>query len=142
MWNKWIIDRIYWKIHMLNWIRLAHHRWNENITNSTTWILSYPHIYHKINKTSSRLTNLACNRWKKYGMTGFIYFSNNDSKNIPNLSNPTVNSSLASQKKCDNMFSDPEADHIYSHLLGMDLVYILFLIAFGKSSTYYEEGSV
>ena len=33
----------------------------------------------------------------------FIFY--NDTSNIPNLLNPNVNWSLASQKKCDNMFS-------------------------------------
>ena len=64
--------------------------------------------------------------------TGFIDFSNDDTSNIPNLSNPNVNLSLASQTKCDDMFSDLELDHIFSHFLGTYLVYILFLLRCGN----------
>ena len=35
--------------------------------------------------------------------------------NISNIYNPNVNLSSASQMKCDNMFSDQELDHIFSH---------------------------
>ena len=60
--------------------------------------------------------------------TGSIDFSNYDTSNIPNLSNPTVNLSLASPKKCDNMFSDTHPDHLFSYFLGTYLVYIMFLL--------------
>ena len=65
-------------------------------------------------------------------LMGFIYFSNNDTSNIPNLLNPAVNSSLASQTKCDNMVSDRQSDHIFSHFLGTYLVYIFFLLVCGN----------
>ena len=65
-------------------------------------------------------------------MDGFYLFSNHDTSNILNLSNPNVNSTLASQKKCDNMFSDPKSDHIFSHFLSTYLVYILFLLLCGN----------
>ena len=58
----------------------------------------------------------------------FIYYSNQDTSNITNLSNMNVNLSLSSQTKCDNMFSDPESDQIFSHFSGTYLVYILFLL--------------
>ena len=45
----------------------------------------------------------------------FYLFPNHDTSSIPNFSNPTINSSLAYQTKCDNMFSDLESDHIFSH---------------------------
>ena len=54
-------------------------------------------------------------QWKKNVIYGFYLFSNHDTSNIPNLSHSTVISSLASQTKCDNMFSDPDLDHIFSH---------------------------
>ena len=80
-------------------------------------------------------TRLACNRWSqltingtKVSSTGFIYLSYHDTSNIPNITNPTINLSLAFQTKCDNMFSDPESDHIFSHFLGTYLVHILFLL--------------
>ena len=60
------------------------------------------------------------------------YFSNHDTSNISNLLNPNVNLSLASQTKCDNVFSYPELDHIFSHFLGTYLVYILFLLLCGN----------
>ena len=64
----------------------------------------------------------------KMSSTVFINFSNHDTSNIPNLLNPKVNLSLEYQTKCDNIFSDPESDHIFSHFLGTYLVYIFFLI--------------
>ena len=78
------------------------------------------------------LTVHALHDGMKMSSTGFISFSNHDISNISNLSNLTVNSSLASQMKCDNMFSDPQSDHIFSNLLGTYLVYILFLLVCGN----------
>ena len=69
----------------------------------------------------------------------FIDFLNHDTSNIPNLSNPNVNLGLASKTKCDDMFSDPESDHIFLHFLGTYLVYIFFLLVL---YTYFEEGKV
>ena len=57
----------------------------------------------------------------------FYVFSNHNISNITNLSTPNVNSSLASQTKCDSIFSDPELDHIFSHFSGTYLVYISFI---------------
>ena len=78
------------------------------------------------------MINLACDRWDKKVIDGFYPFSNHDTSNIPNILNPNANSSLASQTKCDNVFSDPESDHIFSHFLGTYLVYILFLLLCGN----------
>ena len=36
LWTKWIIERIYYVIHTLTLIRLAHHRWNENVIDGIT----------------------------------------------------------------------------------------------------------
>ena len=71
---------------------------------------------------------LDSDRWNKNVIDGFYIFSNHDTSNISNLLNPNVNLSLASQKKFDNMFSDPKSDHIFSHLSGTYLVYNLFLL--------------
>ena len=78
----------------------------------------FSHIYVSILES----TRSAHDQWSrlaidgtKMSSTAFINFSNHNTSNIPNLSNPTVNSSLASQTKCDEMFSDPESDHIFSH---------------------------
>ena len=68
----------------------------------------------------------------KISLTNFIYFSNHHTSNIPNISNPTVNLSLASQTKCDDMFSDTESYHIFLYFLGTYLVYILFLLVSGN----------
>ena len=64
--------------------------------------------------------------------TGLYQFLNYDNSNIPNISNSKVNSSIASQTKCDDMFSDPESDHIFSHFSGTYMVYILFLLVCGN----------
>ena len=64
--------------------------------------------------------------------TSYILFSNHNISNISNISNPNVNLSLAPQTKCDNVFSYPESDHIFSHFLGTYLVYIFFLIICGN----------
>ena len=76
----------------------------------------------------------------KISSTGFINLSNHDTSNIPNISNMKVNLSLGSQAKCDNTFSDPESDHIYSHFLGTYLVYILFLLLCGNYSLTLKRG--
>ena len=65
-------------------------------------------------------------------MTSYNLFSNHDTSNISNISNPNVNSGLAYQTKCDHVFSDPESDHISSHFSGTYLVYILFLLVCGN----------
>ena len=53
----------------------------------------------------------------KMSSMGFSSFLNHDTSNTPNLSNPNVNLGLESQTKCDEMFSDPESDHTFSHFL-------------------------
>ena len=95
--------------------------------------------YDRIRIFIMQLTRPAQYQWyrlaidgTKMSSTGFIDFSNHDTSNIPNLSNPRVNSTLASQTKCDDMFSDPESDHIFSHFWGTYLVYILFLLVCGN----------
>ena len=70
-----------------------------------------------------------------------LSFSNHDTSNIPNLSNPNVNLSLAYPKKCDNMFSDLKSDHIFSHFSGTYLVYILFIIVWGNYPLTLKKGS-
>ena len=56
--------------------------------------------------------------------TSFINFLNQYISNISDIYNPNVNMSIASQTKCDSMFSDPKLDHIFSHYSVMYLVYI------------------
>ena len=85
----------------------------------------YLNIHCLIDKSGSRLMEQKRDR-------RVYQFSNHDTSNIPNLSNLNINSSLASQTKCDNMLSDPESDHIFSHFLGTYLVYILFLLVCGN----------
>ena len=74
---------------------------------------------------------LLCNRQgrlKNDDLGGFIDYSNHDTSNIPNMLNLKVNSSLVSQTKCDNMFSDPSSDHILSHFLVRTwFIYFFFL---------------
>ena len=65
-----------------------------------------------------QLTRQARDQWKKMSSTGFIDFSNHDTSNIPNLSNPSVNLGLAYQTTCDDMFSDLELHHIYFTFFG------------------------
>ena len=72
--------------------------------------------------------------------TSYILFSNHNTSNLSNLSNPNVNSSLASQTKCDNVFSYPELDHIFSHFLGTYLVYILCLLVCGNYPLILNRG--
>ena len=55
----------------------------------------------------------ARDRWNKNIIDGFINFSNHDTSNTTNILDPNVNLGLASMTKCDNMFSDPESDHIF-----------------------------
>ena len=62
----------------------------------------------------------------------FYLFSNHDTSNISNISNLTVNSSLASQTKCDNISSDLQTNNIFSHFLGTYLVYIFLIIECGN----------
>ena len=83
---------------------------------------------------------LARDRWNKNVIDWFYLFSNHDNSNITNISNPNVNPSLASQTKCDNMFSDPKSDNIFSHLSGTYLVYILFLLVCGNCTLTSKRG--
>ena len=86
----------------------------------------YPDIYRSIDKSGLKSIKMARNQWNKNIIDKFFLFSYHNNSNVPNLSNPNVNLSLASQNKCDNMFSDPESDNIFSHFLGTYLVYIFF----------------
>ena len=90
------------------------------------------HKYFCIHIFIVQLKRAAHDRWNKSVIDGFYLFSNHDTSNIPNISNQTVNLSLAFQTKCDNMFSDPESDHIFSHFLGTYLVYLLCLLVCGN----------
>ena len=69
----------------------------------------------------------------KTSSTVFLDFFNQYIPNISNI-NPNENMSLAYQTKCDDMFSDPESDHIFSHffLSVTYLVYFLFLLVCGN----------
>ena len=51
-----------------------------------------------------------------------------------------VNLGLASQTKCDDMFSDPELDHIFSHFLVTYLVYFLFILICGNYPLTLKRG--
>ena len=73
-------------------------------------------MYREIDKSGSQSMKLDHYWWKKNVIYRFYPFSNHDTSNIPNLSNPTINLSLEYQTKCDNMFSDPQSDHIFSHI--------------------------
>ena len=88
---------------------------------SSTVLRTYYHIRIFI----VQLTRAAFDQWSwltingtKMLSTSFIYFSNHDTSNIPNFSNPTVNSSLASQTKCHKMFLDSESDHMFLLVCG------------------------
>ena len=65
---------------------------------------------------------------------GFINFSNEYTSNISNIYNKNESLSLAYQMKCDNMFSDPELNYIFSKfcLSVTYLEYILFLLVCGN----------
>ena len=71
---------------------------------------------------------------------GFYQFSNNDISNISISTNKNVNLSLASQMKCDNMFSDPGSDHICSNFSVTHLLYILFLLVYGNCPLTLKRG--
>ena len=51
-----------------------------------------------------------------------------------------VNLGLASQTKCDDMFSDPELDHIFSHFLVTYVVYFLFILICGNYPLTLKRG--
>ena len=70
----------------------------------------------------------------------FYLFSNRDTSNNSNLSNPNVNLRLVYQNKCDKMFSNPKLDHIFSHFLGTYLVNNLFLLLCGKYPLTLKRG--
>ena len=107
LWNKWMIDRIY----------RANSRINLNKVGASL-MEQKCHWQYYINILVSGYLFFNWKEWlpidgTKTLSTGFIYFSNHDTSNIPNISNPNVNLSLAYQTKCDNMFSYPESDHIF-----------------------------
>ena len=66
----------------------------------------YISILELTSSDRNRQLRLAINGTKTLS-TGFIYFSNLHTSDIPNLSNTSVYLSLVSQTKCDNLFSDP-----------------------------------
>ena len=127
LWNKCIIDRIYCANSRINLNKAGassmeqkcHRQYCMNILVSV-YLSSNWQERLAIDKAGS--WSMEQKRYRKF----FIYFSNHDTSNIPNLSNPNVNLSLASQTKCNNMFSDPKSDHIFPHFLGTYLVYIFF----------------
>ena len=70
----------------------------------------------------------------KISSTGFINILNQYISNISNLYNPEENLRLASQTKCDIMFSYLKSDYIFSHFCFSvtHLVYIFFIIVCGN----------
>ena len=74
----------------------------------------------------------ASDQWNKKFIDGFINFWLIISQISEISANQNVNLRLASQMKCDNMFSDPESDHISSHFSVTHLVYIFFLFVCGN----------
>ena len=104
----------------------------KNVIDSTTKIFSNPDVYCSIDKSGSRLMKMACDQWDENVINGFYLFSNHDTSYIPNILTPNLKLSLASQTKCDNMFSYPQLDNNLSHFLGTYLVYILFLLVCGN----------
>ena len=64
----------------------------------------------------------------KMSSTGSIDYPNQYIPNISNIYNMNVNMILETQTKCDNMFSDPELYHIFSHFSVTYLVYVMFLL--------------
>ena len=77
---------------------------------------------------------------KKKVINRFYLFSNHNTSNIPNILNPTVNLSLASQTKCENIFSDLYLDHIFHIFLGYLPGYILFLLVCGNYTLTLKRG--
>ena len=67
----------------------------------------------------------------KMPLTVFIDFRIMISQKSQISTNQNVNLSLESQMKCDDIFSDPDFDHIFSKFSVTYLVYILFLIICG-----------
>ena len=65
-------------------------------------------------------------------MLDFVDFLNEYMSNISNIYNPNVTLSSVSQTKCDNMFSYPKSDHIFSYFSVMYLIYIFFLFICGN----------
>ena len=105
------------------------------------------HKYSRIRIFIVQLTRAACDQqiWlvingTKTLSTIYILFSNHNTSNLSNFSNPNVNSSLASQTKCDKVFSYPKSDHIFSHFLGTYLVYIYFLLVCGNYALTSKRG--
>ena len=87
------------------------------------------HKYYRVNIFIVNLKRAACDWWSwlaidetKTLLTSYILFSNHNTSILSNLS----------KTKCDNVFSYPESDHIFSHFLGTYLVYILFLLVCGN----------
>ena len=107
------------RVHILTWIRLTH---VINIIDGTemsmTVLCKFYHIYISILESTrsdrDRWSQFAING-KKMSLTVFIYFSNHDTSNIPNLSDPTINSSLAPKLNVTTYFQI-QSQNIYSHI--------------------------
>ena len=133
LWNKWIIDTIYRVNSRVNLNKAGassmeqkcHRRYYINIP--VSWYLSLNWKERlAIDKAGSQPMEQ-----KRYWQVLSIF-----QITIPQIFQiswyPNVNSSLAPQTKCDNMFLDPESDNIFSHFLGTYLVYILFILICGN----------
>ena len=79
--------------------------------------------------------------WMKILLTGFIDFWINISQ-IYQISMIWKKKILAYQTKCDNMFSDTEYDHIFSHfcLSVTNLDYIVFIILCDNHPLTFKTG--
>ena len=133
LWNKWIFKTISRRISSVNlnkngapsMKRKCHRRYYINIIVSIYLSFDWQERL-AINKSGSRFDET------KTLSTSYVLFSKHNTSILSILSNPNVNSSLASQTKCDNVFSYPQLDHIFSHFSGTYLVYILCLLVCGN----------
>ena len=73
----------------------------------------------------------------KISLTGLSIFQ----INISQISTIRKNMSLASQTKCDIIFSDPKSDHIFPHFFSVTyMAYILFVLIFGNDPLDSKRG--
>ena len=96
------------------------HWCSENSIDGTMDIYSYMNIYNIVDKAHSLLM-------KKISSMGFLDFPNKYISNISNLYNQDVNMSLASQTKCDIMFSDTGfGSYIFTFLFSRLRIWFIF----------------
>ena len=126
----------------LTWIRLAHHRWNENVIDDTTLIFLYPRIYLSIDKSGLRSINLARNRWNENVIDKlYLIFKSRYLKYFISLKSERKFELSISNEMWQHIFRYPVGSYIFTFLTYVPGLYFVSSRMW-QLSNYLEEGEV